>query len=166
MTTYLISSVRIFDGETIIYPDGYVLVEDGLIRAISSGAPSDLPPGYVEVSGAGCTLLPGLIDAHVHPRTEVDALAEALHYGVTTVLDMHNEVVNVDRLKKAAAERDDVADMLSAYQAATIPGGWPEFVIRLFHQGEEVDYLSASCTVRASHSVSGKTYAGRLAASY
>lgn len=142
MTTYkyLISSVRVFDGESIIHSNGSVLVENGLIRSISSCAPSNLPPGCLEISGAGCTLLPGLIDAHVHVFAEIDALAEALRYGVTTVLDLHNEVESVDSLKKAAAERDDVADVLSAYNSATIPGGWPEAIVRVVRGGEEVDF--------------------------
>lgn len=141
MKTSLISSVRIFDGESIIHPTGFVLVENGLIKSISPETPSSLPPGCIEISGAGCTLLPGLIDAHVHAMAKVDALAEALRYGVTTVLDLHNDVEDVNILKKAAAERDDVADVLSAYNSATIPGGWPEPVIRILHGEEEVDLL-------------------------
>jgi imidazolonepropionase-like amidohydrolase len=41
-----------------------VLVEDGRIRSI--GSPGTLPADVATIDGAGCTLLPGLTDAHVH----------------------------------------------------------------------------------------------------
>jgi imidazolonepropionase-like amidohydrolase len=58
-------AARIFDGlsEQII-EDGVVLVEDG--RIVSVGAPQKPPPGAGVVDLGDATLLPGLIDAHVH----------------------------------------------------------------------------------------------------
>ena len=58
-------AARIFDGlseQTI--EDGAVLVEDG--RIVSVGAPQEPPPGTGVVDLGDATLLPGLIDAHVH----------------------------------------------------------------------------------------------------
>ncbi len=58
-------AARIFDGvaESPI-EDGAVLVEDG--RIVSVGAAGDLPAG-AEITDVGdATILPGLIDAHVH----------------------------------------------------------------------------------------------------
>ena len=53
----------------------------GLIAEVGVGlAPS---PGVRVVDGSGGTLLPGLIDSHVHPM-RVGNLAEALVVGVTT----------------------------------------------------------------------------------
>ena len=58
-------AARTFDGlsEQII-EDGVVLVEDG--RIVSVGAPQKPPPGAGVVDLGDATLLPGLIDAHVH----------------------------------------------------------------------------------------------------
>ncbi len=50
---------------------GDVLVEDGLIRRIGGpgrGLVGDTAGGAGTIDGAGCTLMPGLMDAHVHLR--------------------------------------------------------------------------------------------------
>jgi imidazolonepropionase-like amidohydrolase len=49
-----------------------------------------VPGNAEEVAGAGRTLLPGLIDAHVHVSQlwPIEALQQSLAFGVTTVLDM------------------------------------------------------------------------------
>lgn len=45
-----------------------------------------VPPGATVVDAAGGTLLPGLIDSHVH--TDPDGLRLALRFGITTELEM------------------------------------------------------------------------------
>ena len=73
-----VRGVRVFDGERLL-PAADVVVEDGVIASVT---PSASPGGRQ-------TLLPGLIDAHVHvsPTPEV-ALRDLLAHGVTTALDM------------------------------------------------------------------------------
>lgn len=39
------------------------------------------------IDGTGCTLLPGLIDSHIHLNS-INNLKQAAQYGVTTMLDM------------------------------------------------------------------------------
>ncbi|MEU4393772.1 amidohydrolase family protein [Kribbella sp. NPDC023855] len=60
MSRIALAADRIFDGEQLAGP-GVVLVDDGLIADVVAAAPSDWP--VREVRG---TILPGLIDAHVH----------------------------------------------------------------------------------------------------
>jgi imidazolonepropionase-like amidohydrolase len=79
-----IMNVRLFDGEHVHAPTN-VAVEGGFIRAI--GADIDEYNRLPAVDGTGATLLPGLIDAHVHTRAS-DELRQALRFGVTTALDM------------------------------------------------------------------------------
>ena len=98
-----------------------VSVDDGMIRAI--GPKVAIKGGILTVDGSGSTLLPGLIDAHVHSRT-VDDLQQALRFGVTTVLDMAIMDAAQERaLREAAATRTDVADLRSAGIPATSPSG-------------------------------------------
>jgi cytosine/adenosine deaminase-related metal-dependent hydrolase len=112
----LISGVRVFDGENTV-PNTEVLIEDDHIATPDGGRVD------VEVSGSGHTLLPGLIDGHVHV---VDgSLAQALSAGVTTELDMFCLPGNLTRQRRLAAERDDVADLRSSGVVATAPGGHP-----------------------------------------
>ena len=135
MPSFLINDVRIFTGEHVL-ESGSVLVEEGIIKHVGKHSPlTDVPI----VSGAGSTLIPGIIDAHIHAdKGRVLALEQSLRFGVTTVLDMHNEPPNVAKLKKIARERKDVADFKSSCLAATVDKGWPAAIVTMHDQSEEV----------------------------
>ncbi|CEN59979.1 hypothetical protein ASPCAL02420 [Aspergillus calidoustus] len=135
---YLITHVRIFDGERVTLEDAHVLLENGRIASISSNIPPVLPEGCVQIPGSGCTLLPGLIDSHVHVYNDATFLCNALRFGVTTVLDMHNEPHWFQEMKQLAVARDDVADILSACYAATVKDGWPAAIIQLTADSPQV----------------------------
>ena len=107
--TFRIANVRVFDGERV-QQNVDVAVEEGVIRAIGSDlAQWDHLP---VVDGGGGTLLPGLIDAHVHTRS-ADELRQALRFGVTTVLDLGAliEPPELFELRDAAAAASDMADL-------------------------------------------------------
>lgn len=129
MATTLIKNARIFDGESVISEQGYVLLGDGLIREIGEAGASHLPAADITVDAAGHTILPGLIDAHVHIHGGAYELAQALNFGVTTVLDLFNDPAHVAKLKAEASVRADIADIKSSCHAATVEGGWPGPVI-------------------------------------
>ena len=78
------------------------------------------------IDGAGRTLLPGLIDAHVHIGHE-ETLEQAAALGVTTVLDMWGDPNTLMPLKKAIeqGEHPNAADFRTAGTGATVPGGHP-----------------------------------------
>ena len=85
-----IRNVRIFDGTKVI-ARGTVVVTDGKISAV--GANVSIPRGAEIVDGEGKTLLPGLIDGHVHMSDTsltrgAMPLEQATIYGITTVLEM------------------------------------------------------------------------------
>ena len=64
---FLIRNTRIFVGDGKVIENGAVLVRDGKIAAVYEGTAPDPEQLKAEVvEGAGKTLLPGLIDAHVH----------------------------------------------------------------------------------------------------
>jgi imidazolonepropionase-like amidohydrolase len=66
VTTMLITDVRIFDGagEDVI-DDGSIFIEGDRIRDVTRGRSST--NADITIRGGGRTLMPGLIDAHVHP---------------------------------------------------------------------------------------------------
>jgi imidazolonepropionase-like amidohydrolase len=131
---------RAFDGERAL-PDGaLVLVDGGRIVAVdpaSTPAPADCP--VTELPGA--TLLPGLVDAHVHlcgdggphaldhfpelSDTELDAIvgrsmAEQLAGGVTAVRDLGDaRWAVVDRHR----DRDDGPTVVASGPPITSPEG-------------------------------------------
>lgn len=84
------------------------------------------------ISKPGYTLLPGLVNAHVHGlEGNVDCLEQSLRFGITTVCDQHNDMFSLERLSKLAKGPDKhlYADFKYAGLAAAIPGGWPEPVL-------------------------------------
>ncbi|KAH6621935.1 hypothetical protein C7974DRAFT_314513 [Boeremia exigua] len=137
MSSFMLRDVRIFTGESTI-DQGYILVEDGKIKSV--GPTSSIPQLETSVdvySKPNHTLLPGLIDCHIHAdRGDPEALPQALRFGVTTVVDMHNELPNVLKLKKQTNEPDTAA-YKTAGQAATIENGWPIPVITAHDKSPE-----------------------------
>ena len=113
--------VRVFDGIKIV-PIATVVVQDGIITSIDQK--TDLPEGVMLINGRGKTLLPGLIDAHVH-IIQQESLSQALVFGVTTELDMFmsHELATAIRAGNAYGTTDQMADFRTAGTAATSPGG-------------------------------------------
>ncbi len=117
----LFENVAVFDGEELHAPTN-VLVEGGVITALGEGTVA--PEGAEVIDGSGMTLMPGLIDAHVHAFT-AEALQQALMFGVTTVLDMFTDeaFAQAMREEQAAEGAPARADLYSAGALATAPGG-------------------------------------------
>ena len=106
MASFLLTNARIFDGQSADCPDGqHVLIEDGFIREISHKPVRSTNAQTIDLGGR--TLMPGLIDAHIHAyasdvnvqkvdlageayRTAhaVRVLGHALDSGFTTVRDI------------------------------------------------------------------------------
>src|SRR5205807_1444816 len=87
--TFMVRDVRVFDGERVAERRS-VLVQDGVIARVG-GSDLAVPPGTDVIDGRGRTLLPGLIDAHIHLSDGIEEdLRQAASLGVTTVLDMWN----------------------------------------------------------------------------
>lgn len=119
--SFAIRDVRVFDGDRTI-AKANVVVRDGRIVSVGSAA---LPRDLTVIDGAGKTLLPGLIDSHVHvfPGAEADAL----RFGVTTELDMFSMRADFPkwRAEREGLGRPTEADTWSAGIGVTAPGGHP-----------------------------------------
>lgn len=160
MSHTVIRHVRLFDGK-VTHKDATVVFDSstGLITAVSTGtSPSNSPSGALVVEGQGRTLIPGLIDAHIHcyglhlpAGSDISSvLTDPLKCGVTTVCDMHSdrETVwdhqqriqdEVDKARKGGkASRVTMASLKSAHLGATIDGGWPKPIVLANHPTDEV----------------------------
>ncbi len=104
------------DGDRTL--EATTVVIDGQQIAAVGG---DAPAGSDIVDAAGATLLPGLIDAHVH--TNEASLTLALRFGVTTELEMQGTCTSDNRAHITG--NDAVADVRSSGLAVTPPGGHP-----------------------------------------
>jgi imidazolonepropionase-like amidohydrolase/ABC-type multidrug transport system permease subunit len=116
---WLFDNVRVFDGEKS-WPQADVLVRDGLIVQIGE---SIAPAGATVIDGKGKTLLPGLIDSHTH--VYFTARADALRFGVTSMLDMFSDIKSHGDFKaqRASTARTDKADLFTSGMLATVKGG-------------------------------------------
>ena len=122
---FVIRNVRVFDGESVAERQT-IVVNEGKIAAVGSAVA--VPAGAQEVAGEGRTLLPGLMDAHVHLPIfgAADALQQSRAFSVTTAVVMWAPPSLVAQVRGfEAANRPDVAAVLVAGTGATAPGGHP-----------------------------------------
>ncbi len=117
---FVITGARVFDGQAFL--DGVdVVVRDGQIAAVGPdlATTADVP----RLEAIGQTLLPGLIDAHTHSFGQ--AQADALRFGVTTMLDMFiiPSLLPETRQQRERPDQYRVADLYSAGVLATARGG-------------------------------------------
>jgi len=119
-TPLIIRNVSIFDGEKLIDANS-VLIKGGKISAVGKNLP--VPAGAQVIDGTGDTLLPGLIDSHVH-LWKHDELKQALVFGNTTVLDMFMWWQMARQWKQEELQgASDIADFRTAGFAFATPGG-------------------------------------------
>ncbi len=115
----LVKDVRVFDGERMHARRSVLIDGARIVNADFHGA---APAGSSVIEGSGKTLLPGLIDAHVHAYQYLEL---PLVFGVTTQVDMFTgvQVMQAMTRKMAAGENSGQADLFSAGTLATVPGG-------------------------------------------
>lgn len=160
MKPTLIHTVTIFDGHST--HRGATVTFDGTTGIITSvamgGSGPDIKPctEAVVIEGTCHTLIPGLIESHMHahqmhlsPGSPVPhPLKSPLKCGVTTVCDMHCDPSIVEKLRAEISddiycarkldERIALSDLESGLYAATIDGGWPKSIVLGHNPSEDV----------------------------
>ena len=122
-----IVNAKVFDG-TRLRDWTSVRFADGIITDCATGPTAQ--DGDEVIDAEGGTILPGLIDSHIH--LVPGALAQGLAFGVTTALDMFSQADVMAVAKQQAGARPDVADVRSAGIGATAPGGHPSMMYAPF----------------------------------
>lgn len=92
------SSATAYEGARLIVGNGQVIdtativVDNGLITAVGAASSVAVPGGAARVDLSGRTIMPAILDAHVHTSTELDGLIVDLRrrgvLGVSGVLSM------------------------------------------------------------------------------
>jgi imidazolonepropionase-like amidohydrolase len=138
-STLLIRNVAVLDVEAgEIVPLQDVLLRGEYISEIGPGDSLAAPPDAEVIDGAGQTLMPGLIDAHVHILSAVTApwrparpdpernLEAFLYCGVTTVFDTGSMGREVFNLRTRVDEGKLLGPRIyAAGRTVTAPGGHP-----------------------------------------
>jgi enamidase len=117
-----------------------IIIENGRIRQIGRRSQVTIPDGVERTDLTGLTVLPGLIDSHVHisfalPRGPMDpgadatingVLREFLRYGVTSIRDLGAAYPWITELAHSVEEgRRDGPRIFAAGPMLTAPGGHP-----------------------------------------
>ncbi len=147
-SSILIQNARIFVGNGTVVEHGAVLVRNGKITQIFNTPPSNPKALNAEIiDAAGKTLMPGLIDMHVHigapggvysdMKKYGDAslarrrLAAYLYSGVTAVRSTGDWVHSSLELRKAVSSGSYLgAELFVCGPIFTAPGGHPEELIK------------------------------------
>ncbi len=94
----IIQNVKLFDGDNV-FDNATVIINNNIVEKIIANKETSYS-GENVVDGKGFTLIPGLINAHVHAR-ERQHSEEAVKAGVLTLLDLFNKSPTVaDSLRK------------------------------------------------------------------
>jgi imidazolonepropionase-like amidohydrolase len=164
-----IRAAAFFDGARSV-ADPLVIVADGRIADVTSGARAAAPPDAELVDLPGATLLPGLVDTHVHLAFDagtdpvgtlvaqdddellaamVGAAQAQLRAGVTTVRDLGDRNYLALELRNGAVP-GPLPTVLAAGPPVTTPGGHCHF---LGGEATGVDGVRAAVRERAERGV-------------
>jgi imidazolonepropionase-like amidohydrolase len=124
------TGVTVFEGARLIFGDeraplenGVLVVEGARIVQVGSGSQVRVPDGARRVSLAGKTVMPAIIDTHVHLSPTREALTRDLkrraYYGVGAAMSMGTD--NQDLLGMRGETIPGAARFLSAGRGITMP---------------------------------------------
>jgi len=108
-----------------LIPDGVLIIRAGRIEAAGTAAEIVIPAGALRIDAGGGTILPGLIDDHVHNAAEPEIRRKFLEAGVTTVCDTG---AGANQLRLYQAEKPAAELITRAYYAGpfiSAPEGYP-----------------------------------------
>ncbi len=148
-----IVNVMVLEADGSISGPFDVTLADGQIRGIHPPQSHASSTARI-VDGSGKTLLPGLIDLHVHiqsipavpgrvrlPRMR-ENLQQFLYCGVTTVLDLSMNSRRLKQVKRAAAKRWASPAVYGSGLPFTAPGGHPISAMRETFPGVLMDVIT------------------------
>jgi len=117
---------RIIDGTGgKVIPDGVIVMKAGRITAVARWNEVDIPPGAEVIDVKGKTILPGIIDSHVHSTASPAVRLEFLRAGVTAVCDLGSPLGSMPDFLESPGARG-----FKAGPIMTTPGGLPDAILQ------------------------------------
>lgn len=121
---YIIQNVKMFDGDDV-HTNSTIVIHDGIIQKIYTSQNTSFS-GENVIDGKGSTVIPGLINAHVH-LDSIEKGEEAVKAGVLTLLDMARLTIpsnpSINELHKLGDSLSYLPYFYSAGNPVTVPGG-------------------------------------------
>ena len=146
-TIYIIRGASVLTMEQNQASDDWtVVVEEGVITALGLDDSIVAPDGAEVIDGRGKTLLPGLIDMHVHLYDEAE-LAAFLSHGVTTVRNAGGMPFHLDLQRRLEARTILGPRLLTSGPIINELGGRNANILQVMVDGPE----EARAVVRRQH---------------
>ena len=98
--TIAIHHARLIDGTGAVHEQATILVRGSKISAVGPSRTLKVPKGTVRINGRGLTILPGLIDCHVHlclgGEADVVAALDSEHPSLTLLKSASHAKATLD----------------------------------------------------------------------
>jgi imidazolonepropionase-like amidohydrolase len=105
-------------------PDGIVVIRENRIMAVGRAADFSVPPQTNVIDAEGGTIMPGIINAHVHAVAAPAGRSVFLHRGVTSVCDMGYPLSTIPFFEEDHSPLGLAARGFRAGPIITAPGGY------------------------------------------
>ncbi|MFB0566620.1 MAG: amidohydrolase family protein [Candidatus Aminicenantaceae bacterium] len=109
---------------------GVVVIQGNKIMAVGSLVDVKIPSGAKVIDVMGMTVLPGIIDSHVHTAYAPEIRRKLLEAGVTSICDLGSPIDKMNEFKLENFGQEPVARGLTAGPIVTSPGGLPDAVLK------------------------------------
>jgi enamidase len=119
-----VTNGALWDGSQLI-ADGTLIIREGIIASAGPATQVIIPNGAQIIDAGGGTILPGLIDDHVHNAAESGIRRQFLEAGVTTICDTG---AGTNQLRLYREEQSSSELIARAYYAGpflSAPQGYP-----------------------------------------
>jgi imidazolonepropionase-like amidohydrolase/protein-S-isoprenylcysteine O-methyltransferase Ste14 len=111
-------------------PDGMVVVRGDRIYAAGPERVFRVPAAVPRLDAGGGTILPGIVNAHIHHGAPADLRHRFLLEGVTTICDLGSELREMDEFVEQGGSGGPSARGVRAGPIVTAPGGYPDGLYR------------------------------------
>jgi len=123
----VITNGMVIDGAGAVpIPDGIVVIQDQRILAAGPAGQVAVPAGAEIIDAAGGTIMPGIINAHVHNTQSPDTRYRFLTQGVTSTCDLASSMADMAQFEQSHnAKNQAAARGFRTGPMITAPGGYP-----------------------------------------
>jgi len=131
--TMVLRNGLLIDGNGAVpIENGVILIEDGYLKYVGQETNLTIPADCKIIDLSGKTILPGMINAHVHSGYDTDNLREWAQAGVTTVRDLGNyrySPVEAYARRDQLLENNEYARLVAAGPLVTTVGGYGSYAV-------------------------------------